>query len=56
MMIKMTDEQMKKKLKREQTEICLNCKLFSECENIGKFEKCGNFDEVEGEVWTIKKI
>ncbi len=55
-MIKMKDEELKRKLKRERVEICLNCKHFVECNCIGKFEDCVDFVEVENEAWVIKKL
>ena len=32
------------------------CKKFLNCENIGKFEECADFVEVENEAWVIKKL
>jgi len=46
---------LKRKLKRECVEACLNCKKFVDCDDIGKFVECVDF-EVEGEVWVIKRI
>jgi hypothetical protein len=43
------------KLKRERVTVCLNCKKFVKCEDIGKFEGCVDFVEVEGEGWVIRK-
>jgi hypothetical protein len=54
-MIKMNEE-LEHKLKRERVEACLNCKKFLECDDIGKFEECVDFEEVEGEAWVIKKF
>ena len=56
MMTKMVCEQLERKLKRERVEVCLNCKSFLKCEDIGKFEQCVEFDEVEDEAWMIRKI
>jgi hypothetical protein len=44
-MIKMNDE-LERKLKRERVEVCLNCKRFVKCDDIGKFEECDDFVEV----------
>jgi len=49
------NEKLKRKLKRERVEACLNCKKFAECDSIGKFEECVDVEEVEGEAWVIKK-
>lgn len=56
MMIEMTSEELERKLKRENMEVCLNCERFLKCENIGKFEECERFVEVEGEAWVIIRI
>ena len=45
----MKSADLKRKLKTERVEVCLNCNLFTECENVGKFEECQNFLEVECE-------
>ena len=50
MLIIMTSEELNRKLKRERIEVCSNCKKFLNCENIGKFEECGDFVEVEDEI------
>ncbi len=50
------NEVLGRKLKRVRVEACLNCKKFVECDNIGEFEECVDFEEVEGEAWIIKKI
>jgi hypothetical protein len=47
--------ELERKLKRERVTVCLNCKKFVECDDIGKFEECCGFVEVEGEAWVIKK-
>jgi len=51
----MKNEKLEKKLKRERVEVCLNCKNFLNCEDIGRFEDCADFVEVEEETWAIKK-
>lgn len=43
----MNSKDLKRKLKTERVEVCLNCKLFSDCENIGMFDECEDFLEVE---------
>ena len=45
----MNSEDLERKLKTERVEACLNCKLFTGCENIGRFEECEDFLEVENE-------
>jgi hypothetical protein len=52
----MTDENLKRKLKMERIQACLNCQRFVDCDDIGKFEECSDFEEIEKEVWVIKKI
>jgi len=54
-MIKMNEE-LESKLKRERVEACLNCKKFVKCDDIGKFEECVDFEEVEGEAWVTKEL
>jgi hypothetical protein len=49
-------ESLAHKLRRERVEACLNCKKFVKCDSIGKFEECVDFQEVEGDAWTIKKL
>lgn len=48
--------ELKRKLKRERVEVCLNCKKFVKCDNIGKFEECYDLEEAEDEAWVIKKL
>jgi len=43
----MDNKELEKKLKFERVEACLNCALFTDCEDIGRFEDCENFSEVE---------
>jgi len=43
----MNKEELERKLKRERVEVCLNCKTFVKCDNIGKFEECVEFEEVK---------
>jgi len=52
----MNSKDVKKKLKMERVETCLNCQKFVTCENIGRFEECGDFVEVKNETWVIRKI
>ena len=47
------NEELKRKLKIERVEICLNCQLFVECECVGKFEECANFLEIESEKMVV---
>jgi len=30
----------------ERVEVCLNCNLFTDCDDIGRFVECGDFLEV----------
>ena len=46
MMNEISKEEIKRKLKRERIEICMSCKKFVKCENVGRFEECGDFLEV----------
>ena len=55
LMIKMNEE-LERKLKRERVVACLNCKKFVECDDIGKFEKSVDFEEVEGDAWVIARL
>lgn len=55
-MTKMTGRMLDRKLKRERVEACLNCRNFVNCDDIGKFEECVDFKEVNGEAWAIKKL
>jgi hypothetical protein len=52
----MNKEELERKLKRERVEACLNCKKFVRCNDIGKCVECGDFREVEGEAWVIKRL
>ena len=45
----MKDKALERKLKIERLEVCLNCKLFMDCEHIGKVEECQDFLEVDSE-------
>lgn len=56
MMIKMTSDELERKLKRERVEVCINCKNFVECDNIGKFEECVDFGEVEDNVCVAENL
>jgi len=49
-------EELERKLKHERVEACLNCKKFVHCNDIGKFEECVDFEEVESKAWVIRKI
>jgi len=52
----MNKEELERKLKRERVETCLNCVKLVKCDNIGKFEECCDFEEVESKAWVIKKL
>jgi hypothetical protein len=45
----MEDKALEKKLKIERIEVCLNCTLFTDCEQIGRLEECADFWEVDSE-------
>lgn len=45
----MKKDDLKRKLKRERVEICLNCKHFMRCNEIGQNEVCECFCEVQDE-------
>ena len=55
-MIKMCDKKLERKLKVERVTVCLNCEKFIGCDDIGKFEECVDFEEVEGEAWVITRL
>jgi hypothetical protein len=43
----MNDKALERKLKLERVEVCVNCTLFTDCENIGQLTECEEFVEVE---------
>jgi hypothetical protein len=45
----MKDKALERKLKIERVEICLNCRLFTDCNNIGQLVECEEFVEVKVE-------
>jgi len=45
----MKSDDLERKLKGEQVEVCLNCQRFTDCENIGKCVECEEFVEVDRE-------
>jgi hypothetical protein len=47
MTTKLINEELNIKLKRERVKVCFSCKRFLNCENVGKFEECGDFVEVD---------
>jgi hypothetical protein len=49
-------ENLSGKLKRERVEACLNCKRFVVCNEIGQYEECDHFEEIEGTAWVITKF
>jgi hypothetical protein len=42
-----SNKDVERKLKVEHVEACLNCQLFTDCDDIGRFEECEKFVEVE---------
>ena len=48
-MKRISNKELERKLKIELVEVCLNCKLFTGCEDIGLLEECEDFLEVEDE-------
>ena len=55
-MIKMKEDELTRKLKRERVEACLNCKKFVKCEDIGKYVECTAFEETNDAVWFVEKL
>ena len=49
----MNDEELERKLKKERVEVCLHCKKFVKCDDIGEFEECIDFEEVDDEAWVM---
>jgi len=49
-------ENLAHKLKRERVEVCLHCKKFLKCDNIGKFVECADFEEVIGDIWIVRRL
>jgi hypothetical protein len=47
------NKELERKLKRQRVEACLNCKKFVECDSIGKFEECVDFEEVNVEKQVV---
>jgi hypothetical protein len=43
----MENKAIERKLKLERVEVCLNCQLFVNCENIGRLVECEEFMEVD---------
>lgn len=41
------NEELERKLKRERVTVCLNCKKFVECDDIGKYEQCVDYSELD---------
>ena len=52
-MNKTSSKDLERKLKTEHVEVCLNCKLFTGCEDIGMLEECEDSLEVEGEKMMV---
>ena len=51
--MKRNDEDLERKLKLERVEVCLNCQRLTHCDNVGRFEECGDFVEVEREKGVV---
>ena len=49
----MNSEDLARKLKIERVEVCLNCNLFTDCGDIGRFEECEYFLEVDSEMAMV---
>ncbi len=49
-------ECLKRKLKRERVEVCLNCKHFVRCRSIGEFVECAGFEEDKDKTWTTMGV
>jgi hypothetical protein len=45
----MKSKDLERKLKIERVEVCLNCILFTDCDDIGRFVECVDFLEVESD-------
>ena len=45
-MVKSSSKYLERKLKSERVQVCLNCKRFTKCDKIGKFEECEDFLEI----------
>ena len=41
-----TSKDLERKLKTERVQVCLNCKRLTKCDNIGRFEECEDFLEI----------
>ena len=48
-----TSKDVDRKLKTERVQVCLNCKRFTDCNNIGKFEECEDFLEVNDQMAMV---
>jgi hypothetical protein len=49
----MKRKDLERKLKTERVETCLNCKLFTKCDDIGRFVECEDFLEVESDMVRV---
>lgn len=45
----MESKDLARKLKTECVEVCLNCMLLTDCDDIGRFVECADFLEVESD-------
>ena len=39
--------ELERKLKRERIAVCLHCKKLVGCSNVGAYEECVDFDEID---------
>jgi hypothetical protein len=49
----MESKDLERKLKIERVETCLNCNLFTDCDDIGRFVECEDFLKVEREEMIV---
>ena len=49
-------ERVARKLKRERVIVCLNCKRFDRCNDIGNFEECASFEKTGCEAWRDETL
>ena len=53
----MENKELQRKLKVESVEVCVNCQLFLDCENIGRLVECEAFVEVDnGKAMVIVRL
>lgn len=56
MMNRLSNEKLKRKLRRERVELCMNCERFVNCQDVGELEQCEKFLEIKNEAWVTRKI